>query len=82
MLADPNYVPDHMIDQVLDRLDLKNDAPLAQALDVEAPTVSKLRTKALPLGPAMLIYLHELTNLSTGQVREMAGLPARTYVQA
>jgi hypothetical protein len=30
----------------------------------------------------MLIYLHELTNLSTGQVREMAGLPARTYVQA
>jgi hypothetical protein len=53
MLADPNYVPDRMLDQVLDRLNLKNDAALAQALDVAPPTVSKLRNKALPLEPVM-----------------------------
>jgi hypothetical protein len=82
MLTDPNYKPDHLLDCMQESLGLKNDAALAYALDVSPVAISKVRNKALPLGPVMLVNMADLTNKSIAALREMAGLSPRMYIRA
>jgi plasmid maintenance system antidote protein VapI len=82
MLTDPNYKPDNLLDRLQDSLGLKNDAALAQALDVSPVAISKLRTKSLPLGPVLLVNMADLTNKSIAALRELAGLSPRMYIKA
>lgn len=50
---------------------LKNDAALARALDVNPPTISKLRNGVLPLSPFIMLRLHERLNMDIHEMREM-----------
>jgi hypothetical protein len=82
MLTDPNYKPDHLLDCLRESLGLRTDAALADALDVERVSISKVRTKALPLGPVLLVNMADLTYKSIATLREMAGLSPRMYIRA
>lgn len=62
------------IDYLLSQMGLKNDAALAVALEVAPPVISKLRNRRLPLGPSMLLRMHDATGMSINSLRDMAGI--------
>jgi plasmid maintenance system antidote protein VapI len=65
--------PNALLDFVIEKLKLKNDAALARQLGVQAPVISKIRHNHLPIGATILIRMHELTNIGTRQLREVMG---------
>ena len=67
------YNPDNLLDAMLEKLKLKNDAALSRALEVAPPVISKIRHRRLPVGASMLIRMHEVSNLSVGELREILG---------
>ena len=67
------YDPNRLLDSMLERLKLKNDAALSRALEVAPPVISKIRHRRLPVGASMLIRMHEVSNLSVAELRDMLG---------
>jgi plasmid maintenance system antidote protein VapI len=67
------YNPGNLLDSLIERLTLKNDAALARALEVAPPLISKLRHNNLPVGGAILIRMHEVSGLSIRQLRMLMG---------
>jgi transcriptional regulator with XRE-family HTH domain len=77
-----------LLDAIVDRLRLKNDAALCRVLDVSPPVISKIRHGKLEIGATMLIRIHEASGLSlkdikkylpAGEVRPFVR-PAKKYV--
>jgi plasmid maintenance system antidote protein VapI len=73
------YNPDNLLDAMLEKLKLKNDAALSRALEVAPPVISKIRHRRLPVGASMLIRMHEVSNLSVGELREILGDRRQKY---
>jgi plasmid maintenance system antidote protein VapI len=67
------YDPARLLDVLVARLRLKNDAALSRLLEVEAPTISKIRNRRLRVGAAMLLRMHEVSNLSIEELRALMG---------
>ena len=68
-----SYNPNHLLDTLLDRLKLKNDAALSRILEVAPPVISKIRHRKLPVGASMLIRMHEVSDLSIFDLRKLMG---------
>ena len=73
------YNPNHLIDAVTARLELKNDAGFAKALKVEAPIIEKVRSSSLPLGGYLLMRLRELTGMSVTDLQDLMGDRRRKF---
>ena len=58
------YDPDRLLDTLIDKLKLKNDAALSRALEVTPPVISKIRHRRLTVGASLLIRMHEISDLS------------------
>lgn len=70
----PNtYDPNRLLDALIEKLRLKNDAALSRALEVAPPVISKIRHGRLPVGASMLIRMHEETGLSIAELRQLMG---------
>ena len=67
------YNPDNLLDSLIERLNLKNDAALSRALEVAPPVISKIRHRRLPVGASMLIRMHEVSDLSIRDLRYLMG---------
>lgn len=67
------YDPNHLLDALIDKLDLKNDAALSRALEVAPPLISKIRHGRLPIGASMLIRMHEVSDVSIKDLRALMG---------
>ena len=48
------YDPNNLLDTLIDKLHLKNDAALSRALEVAPPVISKIRHRRLPVGASLL----------------------------
>jgi len=70
---DSEYSPARLLDVLEAKLRLKNDAALSRLLGVEAPTISKIRHKRLRVGAALLLRMHEVSNLSIDELRALMG---------
>ncbi|RYZ86176.1 MAG: hypothetical protein EOP06_14975 [Proteobacteria bacterium] len=79
MATQPGYDPDKLLDAMLEKLQLKNDAALCRALEVAPPVISKIRHRRLPVGASMLIRMHEVTDMSVAQLREILGDRRQKY---
>jgi plasmid maintenance system antidote protein VapI len=80
-----DYDPNRLLDALLARLGLKNDAALSRLLGVEAPTISKIRHQRVRVGAAILLRMHEVSDLSIEELKSLMGdrrarlrLPAET----
>lgn len=73
------YDPNRLLDALIDRLRLKNDAALARLLGVNPPTISKIRHRRLEVGASLLIRMHEETGLNVRDLREMMGDRRRNH---
>lgn len=67
------YDPNRLLDSLIEKLHLKNDAALSRALEVAPPVISKIRHRRLPVGASLLIRMHEVTHLSIKELRELMG---------
>jgi hypothetical protein len=67
------YDPDRLLDALIEKLHLKNDAALSRALEVAPPVISKIRHRRLPVGASLLIRMHEVSDLSIRELRVLMG---------
>lgn len=68
--------PHALLDALIERLTLKNDAALSRLLKVEAPTISKIRNGRMGVGPSMLLRMHEVSQVSVGELRAWMAAPS------
>jgi hypothetical protein len=73
------FNPNHLLDSIQGKMNLKNDAALSRLLTVAPPVISKIRHGRLPVGASLLIRMHEETNLSISELRELMGDRRRKY---
>lgn len=69
----PTYDPNKLVDALITRMKLKNDAALSRALEVAPPVISKIRHRRLAVGAALLLRMHEVSELSAKDLRELMG---------
>src|SRR3954468_14126671 len=73
------YNPDKLLDSLIEKLQLKNDAALSRALEVAPPVISKIRHRRLPVGASILIRMHEVSDLSVSDLRDLLGDRRKKY---
>lgn len=73
------YDPNRLLDALVEKLHLKNDAALCRRLEVAPPVISKIRHGRLPVGASMLIRMHEETGLTIRELRDLMGDRRRNY---
>jgi hypothetical protein len=66
-----HYNPNRLLDAIIEKLQLKNDAALSRALEVAPPVISKIRHYTLPIGATILLRMHEISDLSIREMREL-----------
>ena len=72
--TDPRgYDPNHLLDTLIKKLGLKNDAALSRALEVAPPVISKIRHYRLPVGASLLIRMHEVSDMTIRDLRALMG---------
>lgn len=74
-----NYDPDNLFDTLIKRLRVKNDAALSRILQIAPPVISKIRRGSLPIGPSLLLYMHEVSDLSIKELRALMGDHRRKF---
>jgi len=72
-----DYDPNRVLDAIITRLRLKNDAALSRVLEVAPPVISKIRHNTLPIGATILLRMHEVSDYS---IRELRALMVRDTV--
>ena len=73
------YDPNRVLDAIINKLKLKNDAALSRVLEVAPPVISKIRHNTLPIGATILLRMHEVSDYS---IRELRALMVRTDASA
>lgn len=58
-----------MLDAVMAKLELKNDAALSRRLEVAPPLISKIRHGRLRVGASIPISLHETSDISIAELK-------------
>jgi hypothetical protein len=71
------YNPNRVLDAIIAKLQLKNDAALSRALDVAPPVISKIRHRTLPIGATILLRMHEVSDFSIRELKALMGSPAK-----
>lgn len=65
------YNPNKVLNAVMHKLGLKNDAQLSRALEVAPPVISKIRHYTLPIGATILLRMHEVSDISIRELRAL-----------
>jgi len=68
-----SYDPNRLLDALIEKMNLKNDAALSRMLEVAPPVISKIRHRRLPIGASLLIRMHECTDMSIRELRDLMG---------
>ena len=72
--TEPTYDPNKVLDAIMERLNLKNDAALSRALEVAPPVISKIRHRTLPIGATILLRMHEVSEFSIRELKSLMGV--------
>ena len=71
--TETNPNPNRLLDGVIARLKLKNDAALARALEVAPPVISKIRHLELQVGASLLIRMMDAADMTLRELRDLLG---------
>jgi hypothetical protein len=63
------YDPELLLDSLLSRMRLKEDAELARLLKIEKRLLGKIRDRRLQISGSMLLLIQEATGISVGELR-------------
>lgn len=75
LLESNAYNPGQLLDHLLDKCGLKNDAALCRKFDIKPPTLSKVRHRVLPINGDLLVRFYDLSGIEIDELREIAGIP-------
>ena len=56
------------------RLGVRNDAALSRLLGIAPPNISKMRAGIIPIGPAIILRIHDETDLPIAEIKEIMGV--------
>ena len=73
MAITKKYDPNILFDAVKKLLRIKADNRLAAVLEISPSIISKIRNGKLPLGPTIMVKIHEACNVSVRELRLMMG---------
>jgi len=73
LTREESYDPNRLLDTLLEKMHLKNDAALSRALEVAPPVISKIRHRRLPVGASLLIRMDEVSEMSIRDLRDLMG---------
>lgn len=76
-LEPSSFVPNKLLDTLIEKMDLKNDAELCRVLEVQPPIISKIRHRKLTVGATILLRMHEKSEIS---IRELKALSSTAVV--
>jgi plasmid maintenance system antidote protein VapI len=76
-LDNPDYTPARLLDAMIERLGLKNDAAIARTLELPPAAVSKLRRRQASITAALLVRMHDITGWSISDLRALMGLKSQ-----
>ncbi len=68
-----DYSPAHLLNELRRIMKAKTDRELADLLEINSSILSKIRHNRLSVGGAILIRMHEVSGLSTTQLRHVLG---------
>ena len=71
-LEPSSFVPNKLLDTLIEKMNLKNDAELCRVLEVQPPIISKIRHRKLAVGATILLRMHVKSDIS---IRELKDLP-------
>ena len=71
-LEPSSFVPNKLLDTLIERLNLKNDADLCRLLEVQPPIISKIRHRKLAVGATILLRMHEKSDISIKELKELS----------
>ena len=84
-LEPSSFVPNKLLDTLINKLQLKNDAELCRVLEVQPPIISKIRHRKLAVGATILLRMHEKSELPIKELKalcsEAMGMSAETDVR-
>lgn len=66
--------PNHLFDMLLENYKLKNDAALARILKVAPAVISKVRHQRFPVGPFLILRIHEVLGAPVTDIRAWGNL--------
>lgn len=69
----PNYNPNRLLDELMVRLKLRNDAALARCLGTNPAVISKIRHRRLGVAAWLLVSMQEETGMSIRELRVLGG---------
>ena len=70
-LEPSSFVPNKLLDTLIEKLHLKNDAELSRVLEVQPPIISKIRHRKLNVGATILLRMHEKSNIPIRELKEL-----------
>ncbi|MGZ3181467.1 MAG: hypothetical protein ACXU8N_03415 [Telluria sp.] len=70
-LEPSSFVPNKLLDTLIERMSLKNDAELCRVLEVQPPIISKIRHRKLAVGATILLRMHEKSEISIKELKEL-----------
>jgi hypothetical protein len=71
-LEPSSFVPNKLLDTLIEKMNLKNDAELCRALEVQPPIISKIRHHKLTVGATILLRMHEKSELSIRDLKQLS----------
>lgn len=78
-IENDSFNPNHLLDTLIERFQLKNDAALARLLALAPPVISKIRHSRLSVSASLLIQIHERTKISIRVLRKLMGDRRKQY---
>jgi plasmid maintenance system antidote protein VapI len=63
--------PHPLLDTVLERMNLRNDACLARALALSPPSISKVRRGRVAVSAELVLRIHEVVGLPVAELRAL-----------
>ncbi len=74
-LEPASFIPNKLLDTLIEKMQLKNDAELCRVLEVQPPIISKIRHRKLAVGATILLRMHEKSELSIRELKELSLQP-------
>jgi hypothetical protein len=71
-LEPSTFVPNKLLDTLIEKMRLKNDAELCRVLEVQPPIISKIRHRKLNVGATILLRMHEKSNIPIRELKELS----------
>lgn len=72
MSMNTNTAPNKLLDTIIARHGIKNDAALSRMLEVAPPVLSKIRHHRLPVGAVLKIRVHEVFGMAIKEIQVLA----------